>query len=52
MFKKFRNKFKQEIDAITGFLFIALVFYLLYFSLWVILPLWIICLTFLIVENI
>ena len=32
MFKKFRSKFKKEIDAITGFLFIALVFYMLYFE--------------------
>ena len=38
MFKKFRSKFKKEIDAITGFLFIALVFYMLYFSLWVFCP--------------
>ena len=38
MFKKFRSKFKKEIDAITGFLFIALVFYMLYFSLWIFCP--------------
>lgn len=38
MFKKFRNKFKQEIDTVGSFLFIALVFYMLYFSLWVFCP--------------
>ena len=38
MFKKFRNKFKQEIDTVGSFLFIALMFYLLYFSLWVFCP--------------
>jgi len=38
MLKRFKNKFKQEIDVITGFLFIAFVFYLLYFSLWAFCP--------------
>ena len=38
MFKKFGNKFKQEIDTVGSFLFIALVFYMLYFSLWVFCP--------------
>ena len=38
MFKKFKNKFKKEIDAVTAFLFIALLFYMLYFSLWIFCP--------------
>ena len=38
MFKKFKNKFKQEIDTVASFLLIALVFYMLYFSLWVFCP--------------
>ena len=38
MIKKFKNKFKSEIDGVLAFLFTALVFYLLYFSLWVFCP--------------
>lgn len=38
MFKKFRNKYTQEIDTVVSFLFIALVFYMLYFSLWIFCP--------------
>ena len=33
--RKFFKKYEEKIDMITGFLFIALVFYLFYFSLWI-----------------
>ncbi len=32
------KKFKKEIDTIASFLFIAAVFYTLYFALWVVCP--------------
>ena len=38
MIKKFIKKYKKEFDTVAGFLFIAAVFYLLYFTLWVICP--------------
>ena len=36
--KKFIKKYKSEIDIVSGFLFIAAVFYTLYFALWVVCP--------------
>lgn len=36
--KNLFKKYKQEIEAITGFLFIAFIFYLTYFALWVVCP--------------
>ncbi len=36
--KKFNKKYKSEIDTVSGFLFIAAIFYTLYFSLWVFCP--------------
>jgi len=38
MITKFKKKYKTELDAIGSFLFIALVFYLTYFALWVFCP--------------
>ena len=32
------KKFKKEIDTVASFLYIALVFYIFYFALWVFCP--------------
>ena len=32
------KKYKKEFDTVAGFLFIAAIFYLLYFTLWVVCP--------------
>jgi len=29
------KKFKKEIDTVSGFLFIAAIFYIFYFSMWI-----------------
>jgi len=34
----YKKKYKTELDAIGSFLFIAFVFYLTYFALWVFCP--------------
>ena len=33
--KKFIKKYKPEIDTVSGFLFIAAIFYTFYFLMWV-----------------
>ena len=37
-FTNYKKKYKTELDAIGSFLFIALLFYLTYFALWVFCP--------------
>ena len=37
-FANYKKKYKTELDAIGSFLFIALLFYLTYFALWVFCP--------------
>ncbi len=37
-FTKFKKKYNTELDAIGSFLFIALLFYITYFALWVFCP--------------